>query len=282
MDSVAAAREIKFFALVQPHFETISPILVNSMLTSPATFTAAIKCFQQPRETVLHLTREFTLPKLVLEDQLNIIQQIAEASNMGVPSMLADVPAASAILAYLFMKSEDERKKGLKVFMRELKKADMDPPLTLPRVLISAKIPLAYLLAFNLGDESLETRLQVRWIRFALFVSPSNFVDNLSFTSVSLHLLSIDTQAERAFQSIERLVETDHSSKVDLGNVLKSSIVGILSLMNRGLNESTAHRPLRYKQQIIRSLEFVTERVGPAIAGYSPQVRNNPSLSLLR
>jgi serine/threonine-protein kinase ATR len=87
-------------------------------------------------------------------------------------------------------------------------------------------------------------------------------------------------QAERAFQSIERRLEPNHSSKIDLGTVLKSSIVGILSLMNRGLNESTAHRPLRYKQQIIRSLEFVTERVGPAIAGYSPQVcsfvRNAP------
>ena len=43
--------------------------------------------------------------------------------------------------------------------------------------------------------------------------------------------------------------------------------------MNRGLNESTAHRPLRDKQRIIRSLAAVTLRVGPSIAGFSPQVR---------
>lgn len=79
-------------------------------------------------------------------------------------------------------------------------------------------------------------------------------------------------QAERAFQSIERRLKPNQTYKMDLGTVLKSSIVGVLSLMNRGLNESIAHRPIRYKQQIIRSLEFVTERVGPAIAGYSPQV----------
>lgn len=43
--------------------------------------------------------------------------------------------------------------------------------------------------------------------------------------------------------------------------------------MNRGLNESATHKPLREKQRIIRSLEAVTIKVGPAIAGFSPQVR---------
>lgn len=163
MEDVAAVREIKVFALVQPHFETISPILVNSMLTSPATLSAALDCFQQPRDSVLHLTREYTLPKLILEDQINIINQIAEASDTGVPSMLADVPTASAILAYLFMRTEEETTKGLAVFMREIRKADAQPPLiTLPEILASARIPLAYALAFNLGDEDIRVRLQVR------------------------------------------------------------------------------------------------------------------------
>lgn len=61
-------------------------------------------------------------------------------------------------------------------------------------------------------------------------------------------------------------------AEIDLGAVLKLSIVGILASMNQGLKESTAHRPLHYKQQIVRGLSAVIERVGPAIAGYSPQV----------
>lgn len=161
MEEVARAREMKVFALVQPHFETISPILVNSMLTSPATLSAALDCFQQPRDSVLHLTREYTLPKLILEDQINIINQIAEASDTSIPSMLADVSAASSILAYLLMRTEAEMTKGLAVFMREIRKAEADPPLTLPMILVSAKIPLAYALAFNLGDVDVAVQLQV-------------------------------------------------------------------------------------------------------------------------
>lgn len=45
--------------------------------------------------------------------------------------------------------------------------------------------------------------------------------------------------------------------------------------MNRGLNEAAAHKPLREKQRIIRSLDKVMEYLGTAIAGFSPQVSLN-------
>ena len=66
------------------------------------------------------------------------------------------------------------------------------------------------------------------------------------------------------------------NTAVDLAVVMKENIVGILSHMNRGLNESTNHRPLREKQRIVRGLKAVIALVGPAIAGFSPQVRRWP------
>lgn len=84
--------------------------------------------------------------------------------------------------------------------------------------------------------------------------------------------LTPSLQAKKALQNVEQQRRQTKNS-VDLAVVMKESIVGILSHMNRGLNESTNHRPLREKQRIIRSLQEVTRLVGPAIAGFSPQVK---------
>lgn len=110
---------------------------------------------------------------------------------------------------------------------------------------------------------------------------PSSLYSSNIPTLLSLgNLLIPRLQAERALRNFERASNpASGQSAVDLGVVLKESIVGILSLMNRGLNESTAHRPLQQKEKIIQSLSVVTETVGPAIAGFSPQVRALPFFS---
>lgn len=155
MDEIAAAREIKPYALVQPHFGTICPILVNS----PATLAAALDCFQQPRESLLYHTREYTLPKLILDDNEQVIQQIAEAGDMDVPMMFCDSNTAGSVLAYLLMQSDEERTKGLNVFTREIGKSK--PPITLRRLLLSIKVNLDFRLALFLGDEDSTIQLQV-------------------------------------------------------------------------------------------------------------------------
>lgn len=162
LDEVAATRRIKAFALVQPHFEMIGPILVNSMSASPATLTAVCDFLQLDSKTVLHLTREYTLPKLVLEDRIDIIRQISDASGLETPNLLAEVSAASAILSFLFTQpAEPATEKGLTVFMREIGKAKTTNPVTLEMILGSTKIPLAFRLAYQLGDEDADVRLRV-------------------------------------------------------------------------------------------------------------------------
>ncbi|KDE08289.1 hypothetical protein MVLG_01552 [Microbotryum lychnidis-dioicae p1A1 Lamole] len=243
LEAVATYRDIKTYALVQPHFATIAPLLVGP--GSATTLAAALDCFHQPREALLRLTREHTLPKVVLEENASAIEDIAKASSLTVPVMLTQGAPAAAVLAKFYM-LEDERaqKKGLVFYMKQIKanvqaQALGKGAVTLPAILGALKVPLVYRLALELGDESPR----------------------------------VSTQAERALRNVERASEAMTSkTNIELGEVLKASIVGILSYMNRALNEPTAHRPLRDKQKIIRSLAAVTGRVGPAIAGFSPQI----------
>lgn len=156
-EQVAHFRNLKPYALVQPHFETISPVLVDSMKT----IDAALDCFQQTRETVLRLTREYTLPKLVVENKMSIIKQIADASHTTISCMLVEPATASAILAYIYMRPDREMRAGLTNFMREASKSSLGDQVTLFALLASVRIPLVYRLALLLGDQDPSISTQV-------------------------------------------------------------------------------------------------------------------------
>ncbi|BGO96796.1 Serine/threonine-protein kinase MEC1 [Rhodotorula toruloides] len=226
---VASHRGIKPYALVQPHFATLSPAL----LSSTTTLTAALEVFHQSRESLLRITREHTIPGIILHDKQALLCQVAEASRTTIPEMLCDPPVASAVLAHLYMQPDDQRQRGLKVLMRECR------GVVLAKLLESINIPLVYKLALELGDE-----------------------DQM-----------VAAQAERGLKAVERArLGHAASAHIDPAHVLKNAIVGILSHMNRGLHEAGHQRPLREKQKIIRSLDAITRMVGRAIAGFSPQI----------
>ncbi|GEM06491.1 phosphatidylinositol 3-/4-kinase [Rhodotorula toruloides] len=226
---IASRRGIKPYALVQPHFATLSPAL----LSSTSTLTATLEVFHQSRESILRITREHTIPGIILHDKQMLLRQVAEASRMTIPEMLCDPPVASAVLAYLYMQPDDQRQRGLKVLMRECR------GVVLAKLLESINIPLVYKLALELGDE-----------------------DQM-----------VAAQAERGLKAVERArLGHAASAHIDPAHVLKNAIVGILSHMNRGLHEAGHQRPLREKQKIIRSLDAITRMVGRAIAGFSPQI----------
>ena len=132
------------------------------MATTPAIIDAALDCFQQSRDTVLRLTREYTLPKLVLEDKMSIIQQIADASDTTISFMLVDTSTASAILAHIYMQTDSERTKGLTNYLREASKSVLGDKFTLHALLASVRIPLVYRLALLLGDQDVAVATQVR------------------------------------------------------------------------------------------------------------------------
>ncbi|GAA6058026.1 hypothetical protein JCM3770_003979 [Rhodotorula araucariae] len=225
----ASHRGIKPYALVQPHFATLSPVL----LSSPSTLSAALEVFHQSRESLLRITREHTLPGIILRDQRTLLQQIADASRVQVAEMLCDPPVASAILAHLYMQPDELRARGLKILMRECR------GVVLARLIEAVNVPLVYKLALELGDENIQ----------------------------------VTAQAERALKAVERArLGHSASDRLDTANILKNAIVGLLSHMNRGLHEAGHQRPLRDKQKIIRSLDAITKMVGRAIAGFSPQI----------
>lgn len=236
LSQTASHRGVKPYALVQPHFATLSPVL----LSSPSTLSAALEVFHQSRESLLRITREHTLPGIILRDQRALLQQVAQASRVQVAEMLCDPPVASAILAHLYMQPDDLRNQGIKILMRECR------GVVLARLLEAVNVPLVYKLALELGDEDVE----------------------------------VTAQAERALKAVERnRLGHSASDRLDTAHILKNAIVGLLSHMNRGLHEAGHQRPLRDKQKIIRSLDAITKMVGRAIAGFSPQVRPRlPSL----
>ncbi|GAA6005621.1 hypothetical protein JCM10207_005273 [Rhodosporidiobolus poonsookiae] len=229
LTQTAAFRNLKPYALVQPHFAVLSTVLI----ATPATLSAALDCFHQSRESLLRITREHTLPSIVLHDQRNLLQQVADASYTDIPQMLCEPSVASAIVAHLYMQPDEDRQRGLKTLMREAR------GVVLSKLLEAINVPLVYKLALELGSEDPH----------------------------------VSAQAERALKGIER-TRLGHaaSTGVDLSDILKSAIVGILSHMNRGLRDAAHHRPLREKQKIIRSLGAITTRVGRGIAGFSPQI----------
>ncbi|GAA5994714.1 protein kinase MEC1 [Rhodotorula paludigena] len=228
LSQTASHRGVKPYALVQPHFAVLSPII----LSRPAVLSSALEVFHQSRESLLRITREHTLPGIVLSEQRTLLQQIADASRSSIPEMLCDPPVASSILAHLYMQSDDRRSSGLAVLMRECR------GVVLARLIESVNIPLVYKLALELGNEDQH----------------------------------ISAQAERALKAVERGRMGVTDGKMTTSAILKRSIVGILSHMNRGLHEPNHQRPLRDKQKIIRSLDAITRMVGRAIAGFSPQI----------
>ncbi|BGP36884.1 hypothetical protein JCM10449v2_000786 [Rhodotorula kratochvilovae] len=229
LSQTASHRGIKPYALVQPHFATLSPVL----LSSPSTLSAALEVFHQSRESLLRITREHTLPGIILRDQRTLLQQVADASRVQVAEMLCDPPVASAILAHLYMQPDEQRAHGLKILMRECR------GVVLARLIEAVNVPLVYKLALELGNENVQ----------------------------------VTAQAERALKAVERArLGHSASDRLDTANILKNAIVGLLSHMNRGLHEAGHQRPLRDKQKIIRSLDAITKMVGRAIAGFSPQI----------
>lgn len=145
--------------MVQPHFPSISHLLINANQASNIALTVASECFRQPKDTLLRLTREYTLPQLVLAGKKKIIAQIAAASNSEVAVMLTDSVNASAILAFLFMQeSPVERKKGLLNLVTELEERNVP----IQELIQAVKVPLVYKLALHLGDEDPKVARQVR------------------------------------------------------------------------------------------------------------------------
>ena len=242
LEQVAAYRDVKTYALVQPHFPTIAPLLVNASLNSDATLKAALECFHQSRESFFRITKDNVLPSLVLGNQSKMLDSIARALKIGSTAvMLTAGTTAAAILAFVYMQQSAKKiEAGLKNYTDLIKHSSSGADLSLTRILGSVKVPLVFRLAIELGDTDPIT----------------------------------STRAEHALKLVERQCQggTVSADSIDIGSVLKNSIVGILSHMNRGLNESASQRPLRDKQRIIRALAAVTDRVGPSISGFSPQI----------
>ncbi len=242
LEQVAAFRGVKTYALVQPHFATIAPLIVNASLKSGVTLKTALECFHQSRDSFFRITKDYVLPSLVYNNEAAMLDSIAQAVRTGTTAvMLTAGPSAAAILACIYMQETEKKvKAGVTRYLNLISKSSSGTGLQISRILGSVKVPLVFRLAIELGDED----------------------------------PVISGRAEKALKAVERECQDARGSKeaVDIGVVLKDSIVGILSHMNRGLNESASQRPLRDKQRIVRALAAVTDRVGPGIAGFSPQI----------
>ncbi|GAA5943874.1 protein kinase MEC1 [Sporobolomyces koalae] len=228
----AEYRGIRPYALVQPHFAALGPVIVSSR----STLKASLDSFHQSRDMLLRVTREYTIPELILSSdphyRKTLLEDIATASGRSVPGMFIEEAAVLAnVVARLFMEEDVIRDRGVKA----LEAASASP---IRELLTAGRVPIAFALALELGDEDDQVR----------------------------------AKAETALINVERTRIGSPNAKVSIGKILKNAIVGILSFMNNGLREARTLRPLRDKQKIVRSLSAVTLKVGSGISGFSPQI----------
>lgn len=151
LEELAIYRDVKTYALVNPHFAILSPLLINADKSSQVTLAAAAECFRQSTASLLAATREHTLPPLVLSNNLDMMKKIASASEKSIPEIL--YASASGVIAFLLMQSPEKRDTGLRVFMGLMKSLEGSQMLSLPDILASIKVPLVYKLVLELGDE---------------------------------------------------------------------------------------------------------------------------------
>ncbi|GAA5955223.1 hypothetical protein JCM3765_003250 [Sporobolomyces pararoseus] len=228
----AEHRGIRPYALVQPHFASLGPVIVSSRSTLRASFD----CFHQSREALLRVTQEYTVPELILSQDPNyrhtLLQDIATASNLTVPSMFISEGAVLAnTVARLYMEQDAVRDRGIKALEEESYS-------TISELVTIGRVPIAFALALEFGNED----------------------------------KAIREKAEIALINVEKTRLQSADAKPSISKILLTAIVGILSFMNIRLRESRTHRPLRDKQKVIRSLSAVALKVGAGISGYSPQI----------
>ncbi|GAA6007639.1 hypothetical protein JCM11491_003906 [Sporobolomyces phaffii] len=219
------------YALVQPHFATIGPIMVSTQ----STLKHAIESFHQSRKALLNATNVHTIPELILSDKAEyrtaLLADIAGASGSSVAELLGTVGVISNTVARLYTEEDSVRDRGIKT----LEKHSLCP---ITDLLQGFRVPIVFALALGFGDEDEKVR----------------------------------DKAELALLNVERTRKGSASAKVSISEILLSSIVGILTFVNERLRESSAHRPLRDKQKIIRSLSQIALKVGSGISAYSPQI----------
>ncbi|GAA6058573.1 hypothetical protein JCM10212_007012 [Sporobolomyces blumeae] len=229
---LAEARGVRPYALAQPHFATLAPVIVSTKTT----LKASLDCFHQSRDALLRVTRDHTVPQIILSRDENyrtsLLTEIARASGVAVAEMLCDPSVVARVVAKLYMEDDVDRDRGVGVLQKET----LGSPIG--QLIESAHVPTVFALALELGDDDDD----------------------------------VQRRAGRALINVEKTRLGDPRAKPQIGEILQNAIVGILSYMNNGLREASSHRPLRDKQKIIRSLSAVTLRVGSGISGFSPQI----------
>ncbi|KAL1916083.1 uncharacterized protein VTP21DRAFT_6087 [Calcarisporiella thermophila] len=197
-------------------------------------------------DTFLDSTLQYTLPHLICERRIDVIERISQILHTDVPNMC--VNKMHDILAHLFMHAEDKITPATKFFI-SIASSNFNN-ITVTRLLRSCTLYLVTNLAVELGDENEETRERAE--------KALRYVDG--------KLSSKDGEEGREREKEEERTEGS------LSQFLKQYFLGILTSISDYINDSRGQYMISKKVKTVRSLTELLKLIGADIHTVTPQI----------
>ncbi|CAO1622863.1 unnamed protein product [Sympodiomycopsis kandeliae] len=245
---LAAFHKCSVYALLSPHFDVISPPIVERMTSAPNLFLEVLSLTNQNQAKFLQATLPFTLPSIIASQKSKVLDLIVGALDTNVPKLCLD--QAPAILKNYLLLPGKQRDRNLQIYLDTIRKSSaQDVPLKgLYRSYVGEI--LGHLVAC-LGDPN----------RRAMAVEGLRHIESV---------LSAD-KADRKSKAI---------SGGDLSAFLREEILGILAWLNDDLMSVNGKKSPSFKAMVARSIGVFIEVVGSTISTVAPQIMATLSSTL--
>lgn len=210
-------------------------MLAGYMVSRPDVVSEAIHYIGQSRQSFVENTVTYMVPAMVLDNQIQVLDQIAAILQKSVGELL--VQYAAPILTKIFLTTDNPGSylDALIVMMkRSTKLAQGSFDISISSLITSCAVPFVVSLVFELGDDG-----RVK-------------------------------QAKKALQYAQLHKESSTSSS--LGAFIKPYMLGIMTHLNDTLHDMRGKKSSAYKCKIVKSLGRLIELVGGSMLFFTPQV----------
>ncbi|KAG9097745.1 serine/threonine-protein kinase M1 [Ceratobasidium sp. 370] len=235
------------FQLLSPYFKLITPLIVDKLLTSPGLLSDVCQILAVTPRDFLTYTKAPALLAAIKSSNRAVIEALSGHIERNPGALLLD-NAEEYLPEILFMEDEAAARKAMSWLCRNAldeylrRRTGKAGQMTESRLLKTCAAPLLGELVMHLGSEDEKRREKALW--------------------------AIQYVAEQAtLERGERL-----TPRVDVSAFLLSHMLGIMIHINDVLQDVRGKTTVTHKNQVLRSLGVVIERVGSSCSVVSPQI----------
>ncbi|KAG8747053.1 serine/threonine-protein kinase M1 [Ceratobasidium sp. 414] len=235
------------FQLLSPYFKLITPLIVDKLLTSPGILSDVCQVLAVTPRDFLTYTKVPALLAAIKSSNRAVIEALAGHIERNPGALLLD-NAEEYLPEILFMEDEAAARKAMSWLCRNAldeylrRRTGKAGQMTESRLLKTCVAPLLGELVMRLGSEDEKRREKALWA--------------IQYTAEQVTL-------ERGERSTPR---------VDVSAFLMSHMLGIMIHINDVLQDVRGKTTVAQKNQVLRSLGVVIERVGFSCSVVSPQI----------